>query len=71
MIHPSSIDTHLARVSKLVGRSKIVTIQHPAELRTFKGLSPEKLRIAAAEHDLRVVHRMDNQKLEFTRLAKA
>ncbi|MEN8715735.1 MAG: hypothetical protein ABF384_12570 [Verrucomicrobiales bacterium] len=71
MIHPSSIDTHLARLSKLVGRSRAVTIQHPAELRTFKGLSPDELRIAAAEHDLRVVHRMGNRKLEFTRLAKA
>ena len=71
MLPTSKLDSHLQRLSKLVGRAKTVSIQHPAELRTFKDLNPNELSAAAARHDLRIVSRVGGRQLEFTRLAKA
>ena len=70
--HPtSSLHACLDHVDRRVGRANTVTIQHPAELRIFEGLTPSELSAAAARHNLRIVRRMGGEQLEFTRFAKA
>ncbi|MEN9020025.1 MAG: hypothetical protein ABF370_05890 [Verrucomicrobiales bacterium] len=71
MLLAADIDFYLERMNRRIGRANTVTIQHPAKLRIFEGLTPSELSAAAAQHDLWIVRQMGGGQLECTRLAMA
>lgn len=67
----ANLHSFLEGVNRRVGFGNTVQVEHPAELRTFEGLTPSELKAAAAQHNLQIVSRMGGRELDFTRLSKA
>ncbi len=70
MFPTPDLQSYLQRIASRIGLANTVQVERPAELRIFEGLTPQKLRDVAAQHNLHVVRRLAGTQLEFTRLAK-
>lgn len=67
-----ALDLHsfLERIASRIGFANTLKVDDLAEMRTFEGLTPRELELAAARHNLQVVRRMGGDELEFTHIAK-
>lgn len=70
MFPPLDLHSFVKRVDSRIGFANTVQVEPPAERRTFEGLTPREVSVAATLHNLHVVHRMGGRQLEFTRISR-